>query len=221
MVAIVGGTGRLGRGLAARWAQAGVPVLIGSRDPARAREAARAAGLSEAAGADNRAAAAAADVVVLTVPFAAHRQTLLALADVLAGKILLDTTVPLLDSRELACPEAGSAAQDAQALVPAARVVAGFHTVSAHLLADRRRPLRGDVLLCGDDPSAKEAVERLVRALGARPVDAGGLSAARTLEMLALLLLNLNRRYRRRDLGVRIVGLEDAGERDVEGYVEG
>ncbi len=212
VVALVGGTGRLGRGLAARWARAGVPVRIGSRDPARAREAARAAGLPETAGADNREAAAGAEVVVLTVPFAAHRQTLQALADVLAGKILLDTTVPLVDSRELAHPPAGSAAQEAQALVPRARVVAAFHTVSSHLLADRDRPLRGDVLVCGNDPDAKAVVEDLVRALGARPVDAGGLSSARALEMLAVLLLQMNRRYRRRDLGVRIVGLHEDGD---------
>jgi NADPH-dependent F420 reductase len=211
VVAIVGGTGRLGRGLAARWARAGVPVRVGSRDPSRAREAARAAGLPEDAGADNRTAAAGAEVIVLAVPFAAHRQTLLALADVLPGKVVLDTTVPLASSRELARPPEGSAAQAAQALVPGARVVAGFHTVSSSLLADLSRPLRGDVLVCGDDPSAKAVVADLVRALGARPVDAGGLDSARTLEMLALLLLDLNRRHRRRDLGVRIVGLDDDG----------
>lgn len=207
-VALIGGTGRLGGGLARRLHQAGVDVLIGSRDPAKAAQVATALGLPAQRGRANRDAAAAAAVVIVTVPYEAHRATLGAIAGAVSGKVVVDTTVPFA-AGAMVRPEAGSAARDAASLLPEGRVVAGFHTVSSAMLADLSRPLRGDVLLCGDDGAAKDVVGGLVRTLGMRPVDAGGLASAAILEQLAGLLLTLNRRYKKRDLGVRIVGLED------------
>jgi 8-hydroxy-5-deazaflavin:NADPH oxidoreductase len=207
-VAIVGGTGRLGSGMAKRLHRGGVGVLIGSRDPAKAQRAAASAGLPAQSGQANREAAAAADVVIVTVPYAAHRATLAEIDDAVSGKVVVVTTVPL-DRGELIRPETGSAAQDAAALLPHSRVVAGFHTVSSAMLADLSRAPHGDVLLCGDDPAAKAIAADVARLMGLRPVDAGGLANAALLEQLAGLLLTLNRRYKKRDLGVHIVGLED------------
>lgn len=209
-IAIIGGTGRLGLGLARRLRQAGVDVLIGSRDLGRARAAAEAAGLPAGQGRLNAEAAGAADLVIVTVPFDGHEATMRALAPGLAGKVVLETTVPYdRRSRAVILPDGISAAERAQRLLPHSRVVAGFHTVSAAMLADLGRPLHGDVLLCGDDAPAREAAAAIVRAIGMRPVEAGGLAAARTLEQLAGLLLGLNRRYRLDDLGITIAGLGD------------
>ncbi len=207
-VAIVGGTGRLGHALARRLHAAGADVMVGSRDAARAREAARSIGLPADAGRSNVEAAGWASVVVVTVPNAAHRQILADIAPATAGKVVVDTTVPLRRSGEMALPEAGSAAEEARGLLPAARVVAGFHTVSASMLADLTKPPHGDVLLCGDDPGAKDLVAGLVRLLGMRAVDTGKLGQARILEQLVGLLIAINRRYKRRDLGIAIAGLD-------------
>lgn len=206
-VAIVGGTGRLGGGLARRLHQAGVDVVIGSRDPAKAAQVATALGLPAQRGRANRDAAAAAAVVIVTVPYEAHRVTLGAIAGAVSGKVVVDTTVPFA-AGTMVRPEAGSAAREAASLLPGGRVVAGFHTVSSAMLADLSRSLRGDVLLCGDDAAANDVVGGLVRTLGMRPVDAGGLASAAILEQLAGLLLTLNRRYKRKDLGIQIVGLD-------------
>lgn len=208
-IAIVGGTGHLGLGLARRLRQAGAEVLIGSRDPQRARAAAEAAGLPAGQGRLNADAAEAADLVIITVPFDGHEATVRALAPLLAGKVLLETTVPYdRRSRTVILPDGISAAERAQQLAPTARVVAGFHTVSAVMLADAAAQLRGDVLLCSDHAAATAAVAALVHAIGMRPVDAGALASARTLELMAGLLLGLNRRYKQRDLGITIAGLD-------------
>lgn len=229
-VAIIGGTGRLGGALAQRLHAAGVEVLLGSRDAAKARASAESRGLSVQAGRRNREAADAADVIIVTVPYEAHREILREIADGTAGKIVVETTVPLapyqpasstggrravstpggtgLASKGLGPLPAGSAAEAARTLLATARVVAGFHTVSAPMLADLSKPPHGDVLLCGDDPAAKDTVAALVRRIGMRAVDAGPLEHARVLEQLAGLLLTLNKRHKRRDLGIQIVGLE-------------
>lgn len=206
-IAIIGGTGHLGLGLARRLARAGAPVVIGSRDAARARAAA--AGLPGAAARTNAQAAGEADLIILTVPFEGHEPTLRVLAPTLDGKVVLDTTVSYdRQARAVVLPDGMSAAERAHHLVPRARVVAGFHTVSSIMLSDLAQPLRGDVLLCGDDVEAKEHVAGIVRLIGMRPVDAGGLHQSRTLEQLAGLLLGLNRRYKQKDLGIAIVGLD-------------
>lgn len=209
MIAIIGGTGRLGLGLARRLSSTQAPVLIGSRDENRARAAAAEAGLGEAQGRTNSDAARSADLVILAVPVEGHEPTLRALAPYLGGKALLDTTVDYdRAARAVVLPGGLSAAERAQRLVPGARVVSGFHTVSATMLADLERSARGDVLLSGDDTAAKERVGAMVRSIGMRPVDTGGLMTSRLLEQLAGLLIDLNRRYKKKDLSIQITGLE-------------
>ncbi|HLQ64456.1 MAG TPA: NADPH-dependent F420 reductase [bacterium] len=207
-VAIIGGSGHLGLGLARRLHGAGVDVMVGSRDAARAQAAAQSIGLSSDAGRLNVDAARWATVIVVTVPYEAHRQTLESIAPVVSDKIVVDTTVRLSRSGERPTPAHGSAAEEARELLPTAHVVAGFHTVSAAMLADPAQRLHGHVLLCGDDPSGKERVAEMIRLLGMRAVDTGKLGQAGILESLAGLLLAINRRYKRRDLGIEIAGLD-------------
>jgi NADPH-dependent F420 reductase len=206
-IAILGGTGTLGFGLAIRLCAAGYDVIIGSRDAARAAEVAARLRLQNAAGAANADAAHAADIVILAIPADGHATFVQALAGVLAGKIVVDATVPMDAGRAYVPPAAGSAAAETQQLVPAARIVAAFHTLSGRLLADAGRPVDQDVLVCGDDPAARAQVIALASAVGARGVDAGGLAVAPTIEGLAALVIGLNVRYRRRHLGIRIAGL--------------
>lgn len=212
-VGVVGGTGREGFALGVRWAAAGLSVVLGSRVRERGVEAARrAAGLDlrgAVSGGTNREAAEGAALVVLAVPFHAHEEVLPEIEPLVRGKVVVDTTVSLMsvDPPQLSLPPEGSAAQRVQAMLPHARVVAAFHTVSAHKLAQLGRELEEDTLVCGDDPLAKRQVARLAEAVGLRPVDAGGLDQASTLERLAALVVGLNRRYRRKAVGVRFVGL--------------
>lgn len=209
-IAIVGGTGHLGLGLARRFRQAGLLVLIGSRDAQRARVAAEAAGLPAGQGHLNAEAAGTADLVFLTVPSGGHEAMVAALAGLLDGKIVVDTTVSYdRQLRSVVLADGISAAEHTQRAIPRARVVAGFHTVSSAMLANPDRPAHGDVLLCSDDAAATEVVAALVRSIGMRPIDAGALVAARTLELMGGLLLGLNRRYQRNDLGIAIAGLEN------------
>ena len=205
-IAIVGGTGAEGFGLAARFARAGARVIIGSRDLARAQAAAaRIPGVDPGVeGMLNADAVAAADIVVLTVPLAAQAATLDSVrSSFRRGAILVDATVAF---EPLA---AGSAGQQAALHVPGGvRVVGAFHSVSARLLAQLDQPVDSDVLLCGDDPDAKSAVAELVAMLrGARAIDAGPLSNARLVEGLTPLLIAINKRYKVKHAGVRITGL--------------
>jgi NADPH-dependent F420 reductase len=213
-VAILGGTGKEGTGLALRWARSGHHVVIGSRSVERAQGQARAlaeqvpAGQFE--GRDNEAAAREGDVVVVAVPHEGHRALLAELAPALAGKTVLDTVVPLdFKGRRLyAPPPDGSAAEEAQAVLgSAAQVVAGLHALAAHELAQLDHPLEGDVLICGDDAAAKATVSALVESLGVRCLDAGPLGMAPTLEGLTAVMVRLNRRYRSRSAALRITGI--------------
>lgn len=233
MIAVIGGTGHQGLGLALRWAEAGIPVVIGSRSLDRAQAAAlqvesaierlhsvvpsevRARGGrvpstgARVEGMENSDAAAAAAVVVVTVPAAAHRDTLAAVAKGVSGKIVVDVTVPLDKNPAYAVqlPE-GSAAEAAQRFFGSeVRVVAAFHTVPATLLQDLARPVDCDVLVCGDDGGAKARVIELSAAFGARAVDVGALRQAHTLERLTALLIGTGRRTHHPDLGVKITGL--------------
>lgn len=220
-IAIVGGTGAEGTGLAWRWAQAGEHVLIGSRDPhkaaQRASEILQRVPHAQVEGLGNAEAVARAQVVVLTVPFAAHAATLKQLRPFfLPGTILIDTTVPLESSvggratRVLGL-WAGSAAQQAAHLVPAhVRVVAAFHTVSAERLQSDDQ-VETDVVVCGDDPEARQTVIELAEKIpGIRAFDAGRLEAARSLEHLTALLMRLNLRYGAHGAGIRFTGLSTA-----------
>jgi NADPH-dependent F420 reductase len=206
-VAILGGTGDLGHGLAVRLCAAGHEVIIGSRSPERGAEVARRLGLPNARGADNAAAAREGAMVIVACPAEGHAALVGALAAELRGKIVVDATVPLGPGPTYRPPAAGSAAAETQALAPGARVIAAFHTLSARLLADLARPLDQDVLVCGDDAEAKTRVMDLAESIGARGVDAGGLAAAATVEALAVLIIGMNIRYRRRHLGIKIAHL--------------
>jgi 8-hydroxy-5-deazaflavin:NADPH oxidoreductase len=221
-VAVIGGTGAEGGGLALRFAQAGALVRIGSRNLEKAQEAARRiatqTGAAEVTGHTNEEAVAGVSIVVLTVPLSAQVETLKAIrSSIVAGTILVDATVPLeiaiggRISRMLTLWD-GSAAQQAARLLPGVSVVAAFHALSAEALAKLDHPLDCDTLLCGDHAEAKAAVAQLAAMIpGVRAIDAGPLDAARLLESAAALLIALNLRHKVRDSGMRITGLPSGG----------
>ena len=207
VVAVLGGTGEQGRGLARRLALAGCTVVLGSRDAARA-QAAAAALPGEVRGADNAGAAAAGDVVIVAVPWDGHRELLRSLAGELAGKVVVDCVNPLGFDKQgaYALPvEEGSAAQQAQAVLPDSRVVGAFHHVSAVLLLDERvDSVDTDVLVLGDDREATDLVQALASLIpGMRGVYAGRLRNAHQVEALTANLISVNRRYKAH-AGVRI-----------------
>jgi NADPH-dependent F420 reductase len=217
-VCIVGGTGALGFGLALRLGQAGVPIVIGSRDAARAEEAARHAAEDvpngSFTGLQYEDGVRAAEIVVLSVPFRNQSETMTHLKSVLQpSHLLVDATVPLAAAvsgkatRTLGVWQ-GSAAQAAQEMAPeGVRVVAAFHTVSAALLRDLEHELDEDVLICGDRREDKTQLSELVdRIPGLRPVDCGPLEMARIVEQLTPLIISINVRNKVR-AGIRITGL--------------
>lgn len=216
-IAVVGGTGPQGRGLAYRFANAGHTVVIGSRDSVRAKEtatevAARAVSQADVWGASNIDAATSAQLVVLAVPWQGHAQLVTSLAEQMAGKIVVSCVNPLaFDSRGpygLTLTE--SAAEQVQRLVPRARVVGAFHHVAAASLWQTPDPLdHEDVLVCGDDDESKALVMDLAAAVtGSRGVDAGTLRLARQLEPLTAVLISINKRYRTRS-GLAITGVSE------------
>jgi len=214
-IAVVGGTGAEGSGLALRLAQAGHRVIIGSRsaEKAAAAGAELRASLPDARleGADNRAAAAAAEVVILTVPYAAQRSTVDEVRPALEGKILVDATVPLMPPKvaQVQLPAGGSAvAALQQALGESVRVVAAFQNVSAHHLRDLQHSVDCDVLVCGDDADARGVVVALAQDMGLRAWHAGGIANAAAVEALTSVLIAINRRYKVPGAGIRITGLE-------------
>ncbi|HKW94694.1 MAG TPA: NADPH-dependent F420 reductase [Methylomirabilota bacterium] len=213
-IGIVGGTGREGLGLGLRWAQAGHEVIIGSRDPARAAakatELAASAPGSRVTGMSNRDAAAAGEIVVLTVPATGLGATLPELRDPCRGKVVISTVVPLTfgGGRLFTPPAQGSAAEEAQEILGAeARVVASFHHIAAHELAAGDHPIECDLLLCGGDAAAKSAVSELGKSMGLRSVDVGALTNAGPLEGITALLATVNRRYKLKNSGIKITGL--------------
>ena len=214
-IAIVGGTGKEGSGLAVRWARAGHTVVIGSRDADKARTRAAelvAAGHGAVEGGDNVAAARAADVVVLTVPYAAHGDTVRAIQPVMAGKVLVDVTVPLKPPKvsRVQLPPGRAAALEAQALLgPSTPVAAALHHVSHAHLADPAAAIACDVLVVADDERARTVALDLVRDLGLRGLDAGPLDNAVALESLTPVLIHLNKRYKSPGAGVVFSGIPD------------
>ena len=200
VVAVLGGTGEQGRGLARRFALAGVQVVLGSRDAARAQAAAEALP-GQVSGADNAAAARAGDVVVVAVPWDGHRELLESLVGELAGKVVVDCVNPLGFDKQgaYALPvEEGSAAQQAAAVLPDSRVVGAFHHVSAVLLLDETvTQVTTDVLVLGDDREATDLVQALAAVIpGMRGVYAGRLRNAHQVEALTANLISVNRRYK-------------------------
>lgn len=217
-IAVLGGTGPAGTGLALRWARAGEAIIVGSRDEKRAKETAaaiqqKAGPHSNVSGLENAAACAAADILMLTVPFEGQAGLLKQLkASITEGSILIDATVPLAASvggrasRPLGIWQ-GSAAQQAQELVPkGVSVVAAFHNLSADLL-NGDQPLDCDVVVCSDDPDAGQLTRELAAKIpGVRAIDGGKLENARIVEQITALLIGLNIRHKGHS-GIRITGL--------------
>ena len=208
-LAIIGGTGALGSGLAAGWAAAGYPVILGSRSAQKAADAAKAISAAVAVrGMDNRAAAAAGEILVVTVPYASHDAILAEIREGAAGKIVVDTTVPLVPPKvaTVQLPAAGSAALVAQRFLgERVRVVSAFQNVAAHKL-QANEAIDCDVLVTGDDRAARETVVALAAALGLRGIEAGPLANSVAVEALTSVLIGINRRYKVDGAGIRITG---------------
>ena len=215
-LAILGGTGPEGSGLGLRWAQAGHDVIIGSRQAERGQQIAAelqakspqaAAHLS---GMDNESALAAADVVVLAVPYSGQERTLAGLQAEMAGKLLVTVVVPVGEkaARVWRLPSGLSAAEEAaRQLGEGARVVAAFQNISAHHLADPDHAVDCDVLVCGDSKEDKQIVLDLCTAAGMRGVDAGPLQNASVAEGITALLIGINIRHKIKNSGIRITGI--------------
>jgi len=211
---LIGGTGKEGKGLAYRWARAGYNVIIGSRTKEKAEAAA--VELNERLGGEpvrgmlNPDAAWACDIAILTVPYEAHTATLESVRETLAGKVLVDVTVPVRPPKVsvVHVPAQGSAAQEAQALLgDQVRVVSAFQNVShEHLVEDH--PIACDVLVSGDDAEAKKQVLLLVEAAGMVGWDAGPLPNAVVAEGMTSVLIGINRRYKMKGAGIRITGVD-------------
>lgn len=217
-LAVIGGSGSLGSGLALRWARAGYRVIIGSRDAAKAKAAAAEhsarLGHADIEGTSNSAAAAAAEIVVVAVPFAAQAETLAGIRAAVQGKIVVDVTVPLQPPRvaRVQLPAGGSAAAIAgQILGDKVRLVSAFQNVAAHHLADPDHAIDCDVLVCGDDEAARETVIALARAAGLTAYHAGPLANAAASEALTSVLIGINRRYKVDGAGIRLTGIDRAG----------
>jgi NADPH-dependent F420 reductase len=219
-IAVLGGTGAEGSGLAYRWAAAGHRVVIGSRDATRAAATAEALcarlGANTIQSADNRSAAEGCDVALLSVPYAAQRATALDVADALKGKILIDVTVPLVPPKVsvVQLPEGGSVVAALQKLLGSeVRVVSAFQNISAHHLKDLDHQIDCDVLVCSDDSAAAEVAIGLARDAGLRGWYAGPLANSVVLEGLTSVLIGINRRYKVPAAGIRIAGVPDPADR--------
>lgn len=215
-IAVIGGTGALGSGFARRWARAGYRILIGSRsaENAAAKAADMAADVTGAdiGGLENGAAAAAADIVVLTVPYGNHKPMLEAVRDGAQGKILVDATVPLVPPKvaRVQLPEAGSAAVEAQEFLgDGVRVVSAFQNVAADLLQDESQEIDCDVLVCGNKRDAREAVVELATAAGLKAWHAGSIANSAAAEALTSILIFINRNGGVHHAGIRITGEPD------------
>jgi NADPH-dependent F420 reductase len=218
-IAVLGGTGAEGFGLALRFARAGETVIVGSRDASRAHDAAnrikQRIPAARVSGEENAAACAAASLIVLTVPFEGHAALVKQIKpSIRAGAIVVDTTVPLAASvggrasRTLGVWQGSAAQQCAELLPKEVAVVAAFQNAGAELL-NREGPLDCDVIVCGDNPEANQVVRELARKIdGARAIDGGKLENARVLEQITALLVGLNIRYKAHT-GIRITGLPE------------
>ena len=217
-VGVLGGTGAQGRGLALRWAASGLDVVLGSRDSGRAEQAASelneelssVEGAAIVRGAGNRDAAASSDVVLAAVPFDAHEKTLADLVDVLDGKIVIDCVNPLGFDKQgpfVLDVDGGSAAEQAQAILPGSRVIGAFHNVSAVILADLSvTDVDTDVLVLGEDRDDVAVVQQLAdRIPGMRGLFGGRLRNSAQVEALTANIIAINRRYKTH-AGIRITG---------------
>jgi 8-hydroxy-5-deazaflavin:NADPH oxidoreductase len=214
-IAVIGGTGPQGRGLALRWAAAGHRLIIGSRDASKAKETARSllafAPEISIEGAEAISAASKAEIVALTVPYAVELQIALSLGEVLKGKILIDVTVPLVPpkvSRVQLPADDSCVIAVQQALGNDVKVVSAFQNVSAHKLSDLQHQIACDVLVCSDFKDARDTVIELAQDAGLRGIDAGPLANSTAAEALTSLLIWINRTYKVPDAGLVITGLK-------------
>jgi NADPH-dependent F420 reductase len=214
-ICVVGGTGAEGSGLALRWAQAGHKVTIGSRDEQKAKDAAKelnaVLGHERLVGVENGKGSADAEIVVLTVPYASQVATVDGLREQLAGKILVDVTVPLKPPKvsTVQLPETDSCVVNIQKMLgEAVRVVSAFQNVSAHKLKKLDFAIDCDVLVACDDRAAREIVISLAKDAGLRGIDAGPLANSVVAESLTSALIWINRKYKVPDAGIRITGLD-------------
>ena len=215
-ISIIGGTGAEGSGLALRWAYSGYSVTLGSRSLDKALGKAAELNLKipdtkpQLVGQDNLAAAKGCQIAVLTVPYNAHRETLLDLKEDLYGKILVDVTVPLMPPKvdQVHIPAGDAASLEAQEILgPDVRVVSAFQNISAAHLQEPERDIDCDVLVCGNDILACEEVISLVEAAGMSGLNAGSLVNAIAIESLTPVLISLNKHYKIRDAGIRVTGV--------------
>ena len=223
-IAIIGGTGPAGMGLALRWVRAGETVIIGSREEERAKQAAasiqrRGGDQAKISGMENSAACSAADILMLTVPFEGQASLLKRLKPAMtAGSILIDATVPLAAgvggraSRTLGIWQGSAAQQAAELVLQEVSVVAAFHNLSADLLGGDN-PLDCDVVVCSDDSDAAQLTRELAAKIpGVRPIDGGKLENARIVEQITALLVGLNIRHKGHS-GIRVTGLPPSAYR--------
>jgi 8-hydroxy-5-deazaflavin:NADPH oxidoreductase len=207
VIAVIGGTGKLGSAIARRLAKAGRKVIIGSRSAQSAAQAAAELGFG-LTGLTNVAAASAGNLVIVTVPFAAQEATLREIAPHVAGKIVVDTTVPLVPPKvmRVQLPPEGSAAQRAQKLLgPGVTVVSAFHNVAAHKLATDQ-DIACDVLVFGDDKDARAKVAALVELTGLRGIQGGALANSAAAEAMTSVLIFINKTYQVDGAGITITG---------------
>ena len=212
-ITIVGGSGALGAGLAKRWARKDHQIIIGSRDEKRASEAAsrlnNEAGTKSIVGMENKEASENGEIVVLTVPFSNHMSTLSLIAPALDNKILIDVTVPLVPPkvRTVHIPEGGSCAKAAQEFLgKAVRVVSAFQSVAATHLDDLEHEIDCDVLVCGNDPEAREVVVELASDADMKAWHAGVIANSIVAEAMTSSLIFMNNRYKIDGSGLRITG---------------
>ncbi len=208
LIAILGGTGDLGSGLAKCWLKAGYSIVIGSRSAEKAQAFAADLG-GQATGKDNVEAARAAEVIVLAVPFASHESSLREIKHVVQGKIVVDAAVPLVPPKvsTVQLPREGSAAQIAQNLLgDGVRVVSAFHNVGASKLHEGNRA-DCDVLVFSNDREARELVMALAGIVATRGIDGGMLANSAAAEALTSVLIGINRKYKVPGAGIRITGL--------------
>lgn len=214
MIAILGGTGPEGQGLALRFAQASYRVIIGSRDKDRAKQVANDIGTLISTdlvmGTTNKEAAELGSTVFISLPYVAQRETLLELRPSLDGKTVVDVIAPLVFNKGIAQAvqvEEGSAAEQAQEILPLSRLVGAFHSISARDLLIPDRSIDCDVVVCSDDGLAKTEVMKLAELIrGVRAIDGGGLQSSRYVEGLTALLLNVNRIYKCHSM-IKIMGI--------------
>ncbi|MCJ7703879.1 MAG: NADPH-dependent F420 reductase [Anaerolineales bacterium] len=211
IIALLGGTGKEGPGLAMRWAMAGYEIIIGSRQAEKAEKTAselnEILGLETIIGLQNNQAAQKADICVLTIVQSAHQSALEGLKDDIQGKLLVDATARV-DFRNPLPPSAPAAAEIAQSILgPGVRVVAAFQNVPAHTLRNLDETINSEVLVCSDDPAAAEQIIRLAQDGGMKAYYAGGLANAVTVEGLTAVLISLNKYYKKKTASIGITGL--------------